>query len=956
MTMKHQERNISAENEEVFIGASLSTEGILTFNKKNFYDETTGTFIINLNKIKLRLIPLENKQQLDAIKNSNDPDIIEQRNSHIYLVPFSEQDVEEGIYRECVWVESKHDFEVLGSTKVDLEPIQLDISRLKNILGFEIVEENGTVTIKSNRLDDIEDELDRLEEVKVDKVPGKQLSTEDYTTAEKNKLAGIENEANKYIHPSYAAKTGKPTANQTPGFGGNVTISQITSDNKGHVTGAVDRIITIPSTPASATTNGLAKATSTNPSDVNLSSNNVGTNNNEFARADHVHKHPTGVSKTGQPTSNQTPGFGDTFKVTQFTSNATGHISGATDRNITIPATEATTSIHGLMSASDKTKLDGIAPGAGHLTIDSALNENSTNPVQNAVICREFYTKEDIINLLNSIETGRGKLLTIYVDETTGDLVIQDNGLEYYTEDEVDDLFLTKTDANTQYTIGLEKQGTADTGDISTYVVKQGGTSLSPKIKIPKNLSQYTNDIGFLTQHQSLANYIQKSNTNGLVKNDGTIDTNTYLTQHQDISGKQNTLVSGTNIKTINNESILGSGNISIQSSSDIATSWGNPTTDTKVPSEKLVKTELNKKIDKVTGKGLSTHDFSDFYKSKLDKLSLFTLTDTTLMNQQNVSCFDPTDTEYTHTYTDNKTEANFIALYSPTFTTFEAILKNTLDTVNYSYDKIFIRFVVPQTWSSETYREYIYINNTLIKIPNKVSELVNDSNFVNSTTLSDSLAGKINKSSIVDNLTTGSIERPLSARQGVVISALLDNKVDKVSGKGLSTNDFTNAYKSQLDGLISNSNWMGLDTQDILSHLFEKEVISENDLESYEANPTLANFNQVFGSVESVLRLYIDEEYSDTSNFMVVLYNTDWGNDYYEFYAYISYELVKIPTKTSDLTNDSNFLTEHQTLPTIVDNLTTNDATKVLSAKQGKVLKDLIGDAISYINQGGSS
>ena len=37
---------------------------------------------------------------------------------------------------------------------------------------------------------------------------------------------------------------------------------------------------------------------------------------------------------------------------------------------------------------------------------------------------------------------------------------------------------------------------------------------------------------------------------------------------------------------------------------------------------------------------------------------------------------------------------------------------------------------------------------------------------------------------------------------------------------------------------------------------------------------------------------------------------------------------------------------------PTIVDNLTTDDATQVLSAKQGKVLKDLIGDAITYINQ----
>ena len=40
---------------------------------------------------------------------------------------------------------------------------------------------------------------------------------------------------------------------------------------------------------------------------------------------------------------------------------------------------------------------------------------------------------------------------------------------------------------------------------------------------------------------------------------------------------------------------------------------------------------------------------------------------------------------------------------------------------------------------------------------------------------------------------------------------------------------------------------------------------------------------------------------------------------------------------------------------PTIIDNLTTDDATKVLSAKQGKVLNDMIGDAISYINGSGN-
>lgn len=41
---------------------------------------------------------------------------------------------------------------------------------------------------------------------KVDKVAGKGLSTNDFTTAEKNKLAGIAEGANNYVHPSYTAK------------------------------------------------------------------------------------------------------------------------------------------------------------------------------------------------------------------------------------------------------------------------------------------------------------------------------------------------------------------------------------------------------------------------------------------------------------------------------------------------------------------------------------------------------------------------------------------------------------------------------------------------------------------------------------------------------------------------------------------------------------------------------
>ena len=88
---------------------------------------------------------------------------------------------------------------------------------------------------------------------------------------------------------------------------------------------------------------------------------------------------------------------------------------------------------------------------------------------------------------------------------------------------------------------------------------------------------------------------------------------------------KQDLLVSGSNIKTINHTSLLGSGNIDIQgggSEVDIVTSWEPTPSDTKVPSEKLTKNTLDTKVDKVTGKGLSTNDFTNSYKNTIDGLS----------------------------------------------------------------------------------------------------------------------------------------------------------------------------------------------------------------------------------------------------------------------------------------------------------------------------------------------
>lgn len=94
---------------------------------------------------------------------------------------------------------------------------------------------------------------------------------------------------------------------------------------------------------------------------------------------------------------------------------------------------------------------------------------------------------------------------------------------------------------------------------------------------VPTNVSDFNNDAGYLTQHQDISGKADKSEmsvTNGTGANSDktTIQLKsgtsaTVLKSHQSLAGKQDTLISGTNIKTINNESILGNGNITIQDS-----------------------------------------------------------------------------------------------------------------------------------------------------------------------------------------------------------------------------------------------------------------------------------------------------------------------------------------------------------------------------------------------------
>lgn len=72
--------------------------------------------------------------------------------------------------------------------------------------------------------------------------------------------------------------------------------------------------------------------------------------------------------------------------------------------------TNATASAAGLMSAADKTKLDGIAAGATKITVDSELSSGSTNPVMNGAITVALSGKADKTDLDRKLDKDGGTI------------------------------------------------------------------------------------------------------------------------------------------------------------------------------------------------------------------------------------------------------------------------------------------------------------------------------------------------------------------------------------------------------------------------------------------------------------------------------------------------------------------------------------------------------------------
>lgn len=207
---------------------------------------------------------------------------------------------------------------------------------------------------------------------KVDKVTGKGLSTNDYTTAEKDKLASIENGANKTVVDTELSSTStNPLQNKA--IYTKFTSIQSDIDNK---------------VPSSRSINGKALT-----SDITLSASDVGALPNTT-----VIPSIDGLA-TETYVDNKVAGIVDSAPATLDTLNELAAALADDPNFATTVATQIGNKVDkvdgkGLSTndytTAEKDKLASIENGANKTIVDTALSSTSTNPVENKAIYAQF--------------------------------------------------------------------------------------------------------------------------------------------------------------------------------------------------------------------------------------------------------------------------------------------------------------------------------------------------------------------------------------------------------------------------------------------------------------------------------------------------------------------------------------------------------------------------------------
>lgn len=212
---------------------------------------------------------------------------------------------------------------------------------------------------------------------------------------------------------------------------------------------------------------------------------------------------------------------GSGWKQMQDKISATGLLKSDGDGNITAAVAGvdyvekvevATIDTSGLMSASDKIKLNGISEGANKTTVDDALKSDSTNPVQNKVINTKLTTMQTDID--SKVDKDGNKVLS------TNDFTTE-----------------LKNNLNSAYTHSMSAHAPSNAERNTIVTIKRNGAELTPtnrvvNITVPTKTSDLTNDSDFATNSSvdtKLANKVTVVSGKGLSTEDYTSAEKTKL-------------------------------------------------------------------------------------------------------------------------------------------------------------------------------------------------------------------------------------------------------------------------------------------------------------------------------------------------------------------------------------------------------------------------------------------
>lgn len=382
-----------------------------------------------------------------------------------------------------------------------------------------------------------------------------------------------------------------------------------------------------------------------------------------------------------------------------------------------------------------------ISAEPGDIVLDVTSNtltkqDNNSNFSNNLILTIK---QQDFINDANQSHT---KTLTIPMSEVVRLAYLQNN---YYT----------KTQSDTRYNATVEKQTTPDSGFAASYIVKQNGKQVGTKINIPKDLLLQSAELKTVgtTPTQEETNAGLKAKQKYIL----------FIVNTQDNDAPKRLLLSVNDLvdtytadeKTltlVNNQFKVKDGGI----------------TSTQLAS--ALNTTINNKVDKVSGKGLSTNDYTTADKNKLNNMEgdLKEYVDEEILNildpsgEIKLSIASKADADHDHGNIKNNG-----TITNSNVTTLNGILATNT-------------------------------SNKIIAVPTIKKDKISDFSHTHKTS-------EIIEASALANI--GSAANDTQHTVNTKINTSLGKKVDKISGKTLTSNDFTDTLLDKLEHIAEEAN-----------------------------------------------------------------------------------------------------------------------------------------------------